>query len=81
MKLFHEIWIWIKINFLKQVMVPNNYIEFINILKYLVKNKFIPMDRIDDAVSRILRVKFTMGLFENPIADFSKVNEVGSQVS
>ncbi|XP_076883393.1 uncharacterized protein LOC143532147 [Bidens hawaiensis] len=61
------------------VMVPNNYIEFINNLKYLVKNKFISMDRIDDAVSRILRVKFTMGLFENPIADFSKVNEVGSQ--
>ncbi|MFS7954082.1 putative glucan 1,3-beta-glucosidase [Helianthus anomalus] len=61
------------------VMVPNNYIEFINDLKYLVKNKFIPMDRIDDAVSRILRVKFTMGLFENPIADFSMVNEVGSQ--
>ncbi|KAJ0716095.1 putative glucan 1,3-beta-glucosidase [Helianthus annuus] len=57
------------------VMVPNNYIEFINDLKYFVKNKFIPMDRIDDAVSRILRVKFTMGLFENPIADFSKVNE------
>ncbi|KAM0070352.1 putative glucan 1,3-beta-glucosidase [Helianthus debilis subsp. tardiflorus] len=61
------------------VMVPNNYIEFISDLKYFVKNKFIPMDRIDDAVTRILRVKFTMGLFENPIADFSKVNEVGSQ--
>lgn len=62
-------------------MVPNNYTEFINDLKYLVKNKFIPMSRIDDAVSRILRVKFTMGLFENPLADFSMVNEVGSQVS
>ncbi|KAL8257142.1 hypothetical protein R6Q59_029183 [Mikania micrantha] len=61
------------------VMVPNNYIEFINDLTFLVKNKFIPMDRIDDAVSRILRVKFTMGLFENPLADFSMVNEVGSQ--
>ncbi|KAI3824450.1 hypothetical protein L1987_05910 [Smallanthus sonchifolius] len=61
------------------VMVPNNYIEFINGLKYLVKNNFIPMSRIDDAVSRILRVKFTMGLFENPLTDFSMVNEVGSQ--
>ncbi|KAL4583229.1 hypothetical protein LXL04_007796 [Taraxacum kok-saghyz] len=61
------------------VMVPNNYKEFINDLTYLVKNKFISMDRIDDAVSRILRVKFTMGLFENPLADFSLVNEVGSQ--
>lgn len=62
-------------------MVPNNYKEFINDLTYLVKNNFIPMERIDDAVSRILRVKFTMGLFENPLADFSLVNEVGSQVS
>nr|GEU74910.1 glycoside hydrolase family 3 C-terminal domain-containing protein [Tanacetum cinerariifolium] len=61
------------------VMVPNNYIEFINDLTLLVKNKIIPMERIDDAVSRILRVKFTMGLFENPLADFSLVNEVGSQ--
>ncbi|XP_071710151.1 uncharacterized protein [Rutidosis leptorrhynchoides] len=61
------------------VMVPNNYIEFINDLTFLVKNKFISMDRIDDAVSRILRVKFTMGLFENPLADFTMVNEVGSQ--
>ncbi|CAH1421932.1 unnamed protein product [Lactuca virosa] len=61
------------------VMVPNNYKEFINDLTYLVKNNFIPMERIDDAVSRILRVKFTMGLFENPLADFSLVNEVGSQ--
>ncbi|KAJ0463037.1 putative glucan 1,3-beta-glucosidase [Helianthus annuus] len=46
-----------------------------------VKNKFISMGRIDDAVTRILRVKFTMGLFENPLADYSMVNEVGSQVS
>lgn len=61
------------------VMVPNNFTEFINDLTYLVKHKFIPMDRIDDAVSRILRVKFTLGLFENPLADFSLVNEVGSQ--
>lgn len=66
---------------LDMIMVPNNYIEFINDLTLLVKNKIIPMDRINDAVSRILRVKFTMGLFENPLADFSLVNEVGSQVS
>ncbi|KAJ0500274.1 putative glucan 1,3-beta-glucosidase [Helianthus annuus] len=60
-------------------MAPNNYVEFINELTSLVKNKFISMDRIDDAVTRILRVKFTMGLFENPLADYSMVNEVGSQ--
>ncbi|KAK4593547.1 hypothetical protein RGQ29_017597 [Quercus rubra] len=61
------------------VMVPFNYTDFIDDLTYLVKNNFIPMDRIDDAVARILLVKFTMGIFENPLADFSLVNELGSQ--
>ncbi|XP_048428576.1 beta-glucosidase BoGH3B-like isoform X1 [Pyrus x bretschneideri] len=61
------------------VMVPINYKEFINDLINLVKNNVVPMDRIDDAVGRILLVKFTMGLFENPLADFSLVNELGSQ--
>ncbi|KAH9617282.1 hypothetical protein KSS87_004507 [Heliosperma pusillum] len=61
------------------VMVPYNYTGFIDDLTYLVKNNFIPMDRIDDAVSRILLVKFTMGLFENPFGDPSLVNELGSQ--
>lgn len=64
----------------QQVMVPFNYSEFINDLANLVKSKVIPIDRIDDAVGRILLVKFTMGLFENPLADFSLVNELGSQV-
>lgn len=62
-------------------MVPFKYTEFIDDLTNLVKNSIIPMDRIDDAVARILLVKFTMGLFENPLADFSLVNELGSQVS
>lgn len=62
-------------------MVPFNFTEFIDDLIYLVKEKVIPMDRIDDAVERILSVKFTMGLFENPLADLSLVNELGSQVS
>lgn len=61
-------------------MIPYNYTEFINDLIYLVKNNFVSMDRIDDAVERILLVKFNLGLFENPLADFSMVNEVGSQV-
>lgn len=62
-------------------MVPFNHIEFIGILTKLVESKVIPMSRIDDAVSRILRVKFTMGLFENPLADLSLVDQLGSQVS
>lgn len=62
-------------------MVPFNFTEFVNDLTSLVKNKVIPITRIDDSVKRILLVKFTMGLFENPIADYSFTNELGSQVS
>ncbi|PON49137.1 Glycoside hydrolase [Parasponia andersonii] len=62
------------------IMVPYNYTEFIDGLTYQVKNKIIPISRIDDAVKRILRVKFQMGLFENPLADYSLVHELGSQV-
>ncbi|WCJ25448.1 Glycosyl hydrolase family protein [Euphorbia peplus] len=61
------------------IMVPYNYTEFIDGLTLLVKNNYIPMSRIDDAVERILRVKFTMGLFENPYADDSLVKQLGSQ--
>lgn len=61
-------------------MVPYNFTEFIDELTYQVKNNIIPMSRIDDAVARILRVKFTMGLFESPLADLSLVNQLGSKV-
>ncbi|KAK9061485.1 hypothetical protein SSX86_018666 [Deinandra increscens subsp. villosa] len=61
------------------VMVGYNYFEFIDTLTYLVNNNFIPMSRIDDAVKRILRVKFVMGLFENPLSDFSMVKYLGEQ--
>jgi hypothetical protein len=63
-----------------QIMVPYNFTEFIDDLTDQVKRKIIPMSRIDDAVKRILRVKFVMGLFENPVADFSLVNQLGSKV-
>lgn len=61
------------------VMIPFNLTEFIDDLTDLVKDNVITMDRIDDAVGRILLVKFSMGLFENPLADLSLVNELGSQ--
>lgn len=56
-----------------------DYKEFHGILTDLVRNNFIPMSRIDDAVRRILRVKFTLGLFENPMADETLDAEFGSQ--
>ncbi|KAI3409504.1 Beta-glucosidase [Psidium guajava] len=61
------------------IMVPYNYTDFIGNLTMLVNKNYIPMSRIDDAVKRILRVKFTMGLFENPIADLSLSHQLGSQ--
>ena len=61
-------------------MVPTNYTEFMDTLTRLVNHNYIPMSRINDAVTRILRVKFIMGLFENPLADYSFVNELGKQV-
>ena len=42
----------------------------------LVKKNIVPMSRINDAVRRIVM----MGLFENPLADYSFVNQLGSQV-
>ena len=35
-------------------------------LKAAVQEKLIPMSRIDDAVRRILRLKYRLGLFDNP---------------
>ncbi len=46
------------------VMVPDHYREFIGNLKELVQEGTVPMARIDDAVVRILRVKFAMGLMD-----------------
>ena len=46
------------------VMVPTRYREYFNDLKALVNEGKVPMSRIDDAVLRILRVKFAMGLMD-----------------
>ncbi|KAE8769646.1 beta-D-glucan exohydrolase isoenzyme ExoI [Hordeum vulgare] len=62
-----------------KIMVPNNYQQFISILTGHVNGGVIPMSRIDDAVTRILRVKFSMGLFENPYADPAMAEQLGKQ--
>lgn len=61
------------------VMIPYNYTEFIDGLTFLVERGYVPMSRINDAVERILRVKFKMGLFENPLADYSMTKYLGCQ--
>ena len=60
------------------VMVPTDYVRFITTMKSQVQAGTIKQDRIDDAVSRILRVKFEMGLFEKPMPAAGKEAEVGS---
>lgn len=46
------------------VMVPQRYREFHAHLVALAQEGVVPMERIDDAVRRILRVKAAMGLLE-----------------
>jgi beta-glucosidase len=51
-------------------MVSTNFVDF---GKQLVDEGAVPMARIDDAVRRILRVKFRAGLFDHPYVDVSQV--------
>lgn len=46
-------------------MIPYNY-EFCDFLVELVNEGAVPMSRIDDAVRRILKMKFELNLFERP---------------
>ncbi|MDE6090871.1 MAG: glycoside hydrolase family 3 C-terminal domain-containing protein [Duncaniella sp.] len=41
-------------------------VDYCTILRELVNEGSIPMSRIDDAVSRVLRLKYRLGLFEHP---------------
>ncbi|WP_440894693.1 glycoside hydrolase family 3 N-terminal domain-containing protein [Amphibacillus sp. Q70] len=60
-------------------MQPQNWLETLNHLKNLVEDEEVSMDRVDDAVTRILRVKFEAGLFENPKTDPSLADEFGHE--
>jgi len=59
-------------------MVPTDYQRFQAKIAQAVDSGTIPLKRIDDAVKRILTVKFTMGLFEQPVADRRYQSLVGS---
>lgn len=69
---------------LDMIMIPNgpgqrnNYVEFINDLKELVAEGTVPQSRIDDAVRRILRIKFQLGLFENTVTAPALTAAIGS---
>jgi len=68
------------------VMVPGNvkdggqkYTNFINLLIESVNEGSISENRINDAVARILKIKFKMGLFERPYSNKSLLRNVGSK--
>ncbi|GFP77684.1 glycoside hydrolase family 3 N-terminal domain-containing protein [Clostridium fungisolvens] len=60
-------------------MVPNSWRSFITNLKDLVEKNEVSQDRINDAVTRILKVKFEQGLFEDAYAQRDLLSTVGSQ--
>ena len=59
-------------------MIPYNYKEFCTDLIALVKEGKVSQARIDDAVRRILRVKYELGLFETPVTFLKDYPKFGS---
>jgi len=63
------------------VMLTDKYPILFNDLEQLAGDGSVPMSRIDNAVTRILRVKFALGLMDKnrpPLADRSLQNYFGS---
>ena len=58
-------------------MVPEEF-SFYTDLVDLVKKGEVPMSRIDDAVTRILRMKFELNLFQNTVANLKDYPKFGS---
>lgn len=63
---------------LDMVMIPFDYRAFITQVTHAVEMGLVPMARIDDAVRRILRVKWELGLFTQPFGDETLLSTVGS---
>ena len=59
-------------------MVPYDC-QFAIDLKALVEEGEVPMSRVDDAVRRILRLKFRLGLFDQPDTKLEDYPDFGSQ--
>lgn len=61
-------------------MVPYNpqYKEYCTLLKEAVNEKKISEERLNDAVSRILRAKYALGLFENQLYPAATYPDFGS---
>jgi beta-glucosidase len=61
-------------------MVPSDY-SFADIMVQLVRDGKVPQSRVDDAVRRILLVKFELGLFDKPMPDDSLKSRIGLPAS
>ncbi|GLT69823.1 hypothetical protein SLA2020_419430 [Shorea laevis] len=62
------------------VMVPHRHQQFMEDMTYLVESGEIQISRINDAVERILRVKFAAGIFEYPFSNRSLLDTVGCKL-
>ena len=60
-------------------MVPYDYAKFMDAMNQAVTNGDIKQDRIDDAVRRILKAKFMLGLFYHPSADPALLPDIRSK--
>ncbi len=60
-------------------MIPYDYKSFTTDLLALVKEGKVSQARINDAVRRILRVKFELGLFETPVTNAGQYPKFGSE--
>ena len=54
------------------------YKKFMRLLKESIEEGSISMERIDDAVQRILKVKLRNGLFDSPLVENNSLNTIGS---
>jgi beta-glucosidase len=60
------------------LMACDGYINTLDRLKTLINGGQIPMARVNDAVRRILRVKYHLGLFDNATVDRARTAQIGS---
>ena len=61
-------------------MVPSDY-SFSNLLLELAQERKVPASRIDEAVRKILRVKYQLGLFDDPLRGIDSKTVIGSPES
>ncbi|MGE5426227.1 MAG: glycoside hydrolase family 3 protein [Bacillota bacterium] len=60
------------------VMLPYDYPKFAADMEQAVMSGRLPVERLDDAVRRILRLKFSLGLFEKKSPLISDLGTIGS---